>query len=303
MILYLYGENSFAINRQVGLIKQKYQQSTGQEGDLQNIDVSEKGIGELLSSLAVMPMFVSSRLIIARNLAAAKPAAEQIDEIINNTAESTNLVIIDPKPDKRTIMYKSLSKQKGAKEFKALRGHELVKWVISEVQKLDAKISNQDATYLVNLVGEDQWTLSNEIEKLANYNPEITKATIDELATPSLENNTFILTEALAKRDLKRVINLYNQLKLQGHADQMILGAIIYQYRSLLLANLNDPELISAYKMSPYSISKAKALASKMTLNDIKNAYKAIADVDLSIKTGDLPSSEAMNKLFYALCK
>lgn len=303
MILYLYGDNSFSISRQVNAIKQKYQQSTGQEGDLQNIDVSEKGIGELLSSLAVMPMFVSSRLIIARNLATAKPAAEQIDEIINNTAESTNLVIIDTMPDKRTIMYKNLSKQKGAKEFKALRGLELVKWVVIEVQKLHAKISNQDATYLVNLVGEDQWTLINEIEKLTSYNPEITKATIDELATPSLENNTFILTEALAKKDLEKVINLYNQLKLQGHADQMILGAIIYQYRSLLLANLNDPELISAYKMSPYSISKAKALATKIALKDIKKAYRIIADVDLSIKTGDLPSGEAMNKLFYALCK
>jgi DNA polymerase III delta subunit len=303
MILYLHGDNSYGINRQVGLIKQKYQEATGSDGDMQNIDVAESGMGELLAGLAVVPMFVSSRLVVARNLAKAKPTPEQLDEIIDTTADSTNLVIIDPNPDKRTVLFKKLSKLKGAKEFKRPSRPELNKWIVSEAKKLEANISSVDANYLADLVGEDQWALSNELDKLANFNSDINKKTIDELATPSLENNTFVLTDALVRKDLPRVINLYNQLKLQGHADQMILGAIIYQYRSLMLAVLNDSELNSAYKMSPYSLSKARALAKDMDISDIKKAYKIIVDVDISIKTGDLPSGEAMKKLFYGLCK
>ena len=302
MIIYLYGDNSFGISRQARLLKQKYLDSTGPEGDLESIDVAEKGINTLLGGLSVMPMFVSSRLILASNLAKAKPTSEQIDEIISNTAESTNLVIIDPKPDKRTVMYKKLSKLKGAKEFKNLMGGELIRWVTSEAKGRGAEITTADAKYLADKVGEDQWTLNNEIDKLSNYNHKITKATIDELAVPSLENNTFVLTEALANKDLSRVLKLYKDIKLQGHADQLILGAITYQYRTIMLALLRDSELNRAYKMSPYSLSKSQSLASKYDLDDIKKAYKIIADSDMATKSGELSSAEAMNRLFYRLC-
>jgi DNA polymerase-3 subunit delta len=247
-------------------------------------------------------MFVTSRLIIASNLAKAKPTAEQIDEIINNTAESTNLIITDPNPDKRTSMYKKLSKLKGAKEFKNLMGGELSKWVSSEAKNNQAEISPADIKYLIDKVGEDQWTLANEIQKLASYNQKITKTTIDELAVPSLENNTFVLTEALASKDLARVLNLYKDIKLQGHADQMILGAITYQYRTILLVLLNNSELNRAYKMSPYALGKARSVAKNYTLEDIKKAYKIISEADINTKTGELSSGEAMNKLFYSLC-
>jgi DNA polymerase III delta subunit len=155
MIIYLYGDNSFGISRQARLLKQKYLDSTDPEGDLESIDVAEKGISTLLGGLSVMPMFVSSRLILASNLAKAKPTSEQIDEIISSTAESTNLVIIDPKPDKRTVMYKKLSKLKGAKEFKNLTGGELIRWVTSEAKRRGAEITTADAKYLADMVGED----------------------------------------------------------------------------------------------------------------------------------------------------
>ena len=302
MILYLYGENSFAISQQARIIRQKYIDTTGPEGDMENIDVAEKGIGTLLGGLSVVPMFVSSRLIIASNLAKSKPSSEQLDEIIANTADTTNLIIIDPNPDKRTVLYKKLSKLKGAKEFKNLASYELAKWVVLEAKKNEAEISSEDAKYLIDTVGENQWTLSNEIEKLANYNSKITKQTIDELAVPSLENNTFVLTEALANKDLPRVLNLYKDIKLQGHADQLILGAITFQYRTILLSLLKNNELNRAYKMSPYALGKAQSIASKYTLDNVKNAYAIISEADMNIKTGELTSAEAMNKLFYALC-
>ena len=199
-------------------------------------------------------------------------------------------------------MYKKLSKLKGAKEFKNLMGGELIRWVTSEAKGRGAEITTADAKYLADKVGEDQWTLNNEIDKLSNYNHKITKATIDELAVPSLENNTFVLTEALANKDLSRVLKLYKDIKLQGHADQLILGAITYQYRTIMLALLRDSELNRAYKMSPYSLSKSQSLASKYDLDDIKKAYKIIADSDMATKSGELSSAEAMNRLFYRLC-
>ncbi len=302
MILYLYGENSYAISRQLSLIKSQYIKKTGSEGDMQSIDALEQGIDGLIANLSAMPMFVSSRLIILTNLPKSKPSPAQIDAILQNTSESTNLVIIDPNPDKRTTLYKSLSKLKGATEFRRPSRVELIKWALVEAHRAGATLDSQLAGYLIDLVGESQWSLHNEIAKLASYKSDISRASVDELATPSLENNAFILAEALVRKDLSRVIKLYKSLKLQGYADQMILGAIIYQFRVLMLVIINNPQLNQAYKISPYSTQKALPLVKGLDIDDISRAYQLIAEADIATKTGALPSEEAMNGLFYSLC-
>ncbi|MEI6742035.1 MAG: DNA polymerase III subunit delta [bacterium] len=302
MILYLYGENSYAISRQLSLIKSQYIKKTGSEGDMQSIDALEQGNDSLLANLSAMPMFVSSRLIILTNLPKSKPSQAQIDAILQNATDSTNLVIIDPNPDKRTTLYKSLSKVKGATEFRRLSRVELTKWALVEAHRAGAKLDSQLAGYLIDLVGENQWSLHNEISKLASYDSDISRDSIDELATPSLENNAFILAEALVRKDLPRVIKLYKNLKLQGYADQMILGAIIYQFRVLMLVIINNPQLNQAYKVSPYSTQKALPLVKALDIEDISRAYQLIAEADIATKTGELSSEEAMNGLFYKLC-
>jgi len=104
------------------------------------------------------------------------------------------------------------------------------------------------------------------------------------------------------RKDLPRVIKLYKNLKLQGYADQMILGAIIYQFRVLMLVIINNPQLNQAYKVSPYSTQKALPLVKALDIEDISRAYQDIAEADIATKTGELSSEEAMNGLFYKLC-
>ncbi len=303
MVFYLYGKNSFAINHQAGLIKSKYIEKTKADVDLANINVDEQGIGNLLGNLLTMPMFVSSRLVVVSNLAHAKPTQQQIDAIINTTSATTNLVVLDPNPDKRTLLYKAMRGLKGAKEFNILNPQQLLKWLLAESHKLGSTLSSQTASYLIDLVGIDQWSLYNELAKLASYNSTITKSSIDELATQTLENSAFVLAEALVRKDLVRVIKLYKQLHLQGYADQMILGAIIYQFRVLMVIIINDSKLTSAYKLSPYATQKARSLVGGLDLDDIARAYREIAKSDIATKTGELSSKEAMHSLFYSLCK
>ena len=109
-------------------------------------------------------------------------------------------------------------------------------------------------------------------------------------------------SEALIKKDLKKSLEIYDGLKLQGSADQMIQGAIIYQYRTILLATLDDSELLAAYKLGSYPIQKARALSRGVGLDQIKSAYHKIAQADLAVKTGELPATEAMQGLIYGLC-
>lgn len=302
MVFYFYGNNSYAINRQVDSIKQKYLQTTGDSADLLHLDLAEKGLDSLLENIGALPMFVSSRLIIATNISLAKPTEQQLSKLIEATPESTNLVLIDPNADKRTVVFKRLSKIKQAKEFKQLARPQLIKWVLKEANTTGLAMGDNEAQYLVDRGGEDQWKLHNDIQKLAGYGGKITKTTIDNLVSPSLDNTAFDLADALVTKDLGRVLNLYEQLLLGGQADPAILGAIIYQYRMILLNKLDSSELVNAYGASAYSLQKARQISSNIDLEDIRYIYQQIREADMATKTGVLSSNEAMKQMFYRLC-
>lgn len=302
MVFYFYGPNSYAIKHQVDTILKKYLDKTGDDVDLLQVDLAEVGFDDLLSNLAAVPMFVSSRLIVANNVSLAKPTEQQLDKIIEYTPDSTNLVLTDTKADKRTLVFKLLSKLKHAKEFKQLEYSQLVNWVIKESKLAGATMDTKVAQYLLERAGEDQWKLHSEISKLTSSGDKITTDLISELISPSLDNNAFDLAEALVAKDLRRVLNLYEQLLLDGQADPAILGAIIYQYRMILLVKLNSSELNKAYSVSSYSTQKARQISQKINMTDIKVIYNQLREADIATKTGRLSSHEAMKQMFYLLC-
>lgn len=302
MILYLYGDNSFAIAQQLRAIGDKYRQKVGSEGDFDSFDLAAEPLEAFLMNLASVPMFASSRLIFAHNISKSKIDAEQLGQIVDSTPDSTNLVLIDTAPDKRTSVFKKLSKLGGAKQFASLPPYDLPKWVVAEAKKLGSSIDAATARYLIDYVGKDQWLLHSELQKLSAAGKQITKQRIGELSPQSIESSAFVLAEALVKKDLRTALESYELLRLQGHADQMIQGAIIYQYRMILLALLNDSELNKQYGAYGYPLQKASQLARGLSLEDVRNAYSLIAEADIATKSGELASSEAMRDLMYKLC-
>jgi DNA polymerase III delta subunit len=143
--------------------------------------------------------------------------------------------------------------------------------------------------------------LQNELQKLAANNPKIVRETIDTLVVPSTEYSSFTLVDALVKKDLSRTLKLYDQLTTQGEADQMILGAIMYQYR-VFLAIIAGGDATKTMGIAPYALQKSHRVMRNMDLADLKTAYNCLAEADLAIKSGRLSSQEALKRLFRKLC-
>ena len=304
MIFYFYGTNDYAIKNQVDAIKAQYTKKTGGDLEMERLDMSERQIGDLLDALSVVPMFVSSRLLIVQNLSANKLAGEKIDEIVGGVPESTVLAIIDPKADKRSKAFKALSKLPKAKEFKSLSDGELLRWVRQQVAKLGGQIDARTASMLIARVGNDQWQLSQEIQKLALYNPEITPESIEQLVTPNFEQTIFELIDAVARRQTGRVLELYKRLSLDGVADQQILAMLNWQYRNLVLAKDNegaDRAWAREFGIAPFAASKATGLVRNLEMDDLKRAYHQIVQTDLAIKSGEVPSAVALEQLLVSL--
>lgn len=303
MIFYFYGDNSYAKAQQITKIKSTYISKTGGSADMEVFDMSERTMSDLLNSLAVVPMFVSSRLIVVKNLSTLKLEKEKIEKFIASVPDSTNIIIDDRSVDKRSVYFKTLSKLSGAKEFSPLSPHQLVAWIKKIATDSAAQIENNVINVLIDRVGSDQWQLEQEILKLSSYSKTITISSIDEMVVPRLSQTAFMMIDCIGRGDPRRATELYNNLSLAGEADQKILGAIIYQYRVMALVKQGGDvsDWQKELSISPYAITKSRNLVRNMDLAKIKKAYGLILSSDLSVKTGIQDSNSAMLDLIYNL--
>lgn len=306
MILFFYGENSYAMRQEVERLKQHYTKKSDGDLNLELIDMADHSMAELLDSLAVMPLLATSRFIIVRGLGENKQASERIDEIIAAVPESTILLIEEPKVDRRSSYFRKLSVLKQAKEFKALNDPGLRDWIIREVKALGGSMSPGLAMALLRKVGNDQWQLAGEIRKLVAYDPVVSQDAIDELVVSNVEQTIFELTDAVVAKNMQRALKTYKVLARQGVADQQIIAMLTSQYRNIVLAHDNAGQgsaWAKQFGIKPYPAEKAAQIAMRTTMDDLRRTYRLIVDTDLSIKTGIQESASATQNLIIELCR
>lgn len=304
MIFYFYGENNYELSQAMSKIKTQYINKTGSNADMDTFDMSEKNLSDLLNSLAVVPMFVSSRLIVVKDLSKHKIAPDKLQQLLDSVAESTNVVFVDQTPDKRSSYFKKMSALKNAKEFKILSRAQLVAWLKKEFSQNKATIDNKTISLLIELVGDDQWQLSSEIKKLTAGHTEITENTVKELVVPNINYSAFSMLDYILANKPKKAIEIYKQLKLSAEPDQKILGAITYQYRNLVLAKDNQDKpnnWLKKFHLSSYAASKAQQLCRNLSMEQLTRAYNLILKTDANIKQGKIDASDALENLIIKL--
>lgn len=305
MIFFFYGPNTYASRREVRKIADAYVKKTGGDLGLERVDGSETDLKALTSSLQAMPFLATSRLVIIDRLSQNKATAEAAIKLIDQIPETTVAIFYEDQPDQRTAYFKAFSKLKNAIKFELLSTHKLVQWVKTEVQNQGGEIDNQAVTLLLDLAGEDQWRLEQEITKLVNYNPEISRESVKEMVASSPTEDIFGLVEAVAVGRAGDGLKVFRDLLDQQVNEIYILSMIIWQLRNLLLAkvagNRTPAQLAKEVGMSPYVASKAMARRNQFSEAQLKAAFLEAVETDYLIKSGQGDAEQLIENLIYNL--
>lgn len=113
MITLLTGENGFEIERALKRIVTDF------EGTPEKIDGSELELRQVPDLLMGVSLFADKRLLIIKNLSENKAVWADFGDWLERVSDDIHLVLVEPKPDKRTRTYKDLQKAAEVKEFKA----------------------------------------------------------------------------------------------------------------------------------------------------------------------------------------
>jgi DNA polymerase III subunit delta len=297
MIVVLTGANTFLLNRSLGEIVSNFTENSGDS--IERFDAQELSSADVvLDAVRSISFLEPKKLVIVRDFAQNKDVVLKIEELIKNTADSTDLVLVDQKLDKRTSMYKFLKKECDVRSFDALQPHELEKWFASQASELGADISTQNIRFIIDRTGPNQQLLYSELEKLTLHTSSITKEVIEMLLEPTPQSVVFEMLEALFSGDARKAHELYIDQRAQGEEPQKLLAMITWQLQQLTLAVFSPNKTIAsltALGMSPYSAQKTLKLATNISKSDLKFFITELADIDMQSKTSaDVESALAV---------
>ena len=267
---------------------------------LERIDGEEVEYDRIRESLESLPFLASKKLVVLRAPSANKEFVEKAEKLFKDLPETTDLIIHEPKLDKRSAYYKQLKKLTEYKELNELDEQELVKWITEQ-----AGISRQDAKYLVERMGNNQQLLSNELAKLITYNPKVTRETIDLLTEPTPQSTIFQLLDTAFAGNKKQMIKLYGEQRANKVEPQQILAMLAWQLHVLAVVTAAgdrpDATIAADAGMSPFVVSKSRRIASSLTFQKLKVLVHNLTELDRKLKTTAIDADDGVQAFLFSL--
>lgn len=304
MISVLSGENSFALQHDLRQIVREF---VAEHTDiaLEQFDGEEAEFDRMRESLQSLPFLASKKLVVLRSPSGNKQFAEAAEGLFEGLPDSTDLVIVETKLDKRTAYYKLLKKQKNFQQYDELDAHGLARWLVTFAKEQGATLSQSDATYLVNRISINQQLLSNEVVKLAQYEPAITRQTIDLLTEKTPQSTIFELLDAALSGNAKKALELYQEQRAMKVEPQQILALLGWQLHILAVvkaAGDRDPNQIAKdAKINPYVVRKSQGIARRMSLSELKQLVHDTYVLDVRLKSEGIDADDAIQNLLITI--
>lgn len=281
MITLLMGENSFEIERAIAKISSDF------DGVVEKFDGEVLSLTQLPDILMGISLFATARTVVIRNLSQNKTIWPVFGDWIDRISDDIHLVLIESKPDRRTVTFKALKEKAVVKEFELWSERDeqkAEKWVSDEAKKLDLSMDKKSIQTLVDRVGVDQWGLSNALEKLSLAG-DASVETINDIIDANPNENVFNLFETAVRGDAKEVEKMLRTLELTE--DPYRLSALLFsqgfQLAAVASASKTD-NVAKDFAIHPYVVGKLTPLARKLGSRGAAKVINIFAEADDDMK-------------------
>ncbi|MFH5778314.1 DNA polymerase III subunit delta [Heyndrickxia oleronia] len=304
----LYGIESYLINETKQKLVNNMLTEEEMDFNLSTYDLEEVPIEVALEDAETFPFMGEKRLVILQNaifLTSEKGKQKvehnllKLEEYIQNPPDYTILVFIAPyeKLDERKKITKLIKKYASVFEAKKLKDAELKSWVIGKVKLNGVTIDEDAAELLITLSGTNLMMLSSEIDKLSLFigeNNKIDKATVERLASRTLEQNIFSLVDKVVHRNISDALRIYYDLLKQNEEPIKILSILanqfrlVYQTKELSRRGYGQQQIASHLNVHPFRIKLAAGQAQLFSEEELKRIMHLLAKCDYQMKTSSL---------------
>lgn len=261
----------------------------------------------LREALQSLPFLTPRKLVVLREPAQQKDFAEHIADIIQQVPETTDVIIVEPKLDKRLAYYKTLKKLTDFQDHAELDANGLARWAVAYVQERGGSLSAPDARQLVERVGAQQQAIHLELTKLLAYDPAISAQSIEALTTRLPHSTVFALLDAAFHGQPAKTMALYQEQRDLKVEPQAILALLVWQLHTLALvkaaAGKSTDEIAKLARLNPFVVRKSQALARTISLSTLRRYIADLASLDYQLKRTAVDPGEALQNYLLAIAQ
>lgn len=335
MLYILVGEDDFSLHESFEAIKKGLGDPSMLTTNTTVLEGPQMSPEQLKVVTETVPFLADKRFVIVNGLlerfapgARAKGKGKADDykafsTALSNVPPSTVVVMVDhlevkfkrdkPEPDIDGIanpLLKELVKVGEVRPFPMRRKPELNRWIQERIIKAGGTFSPTAISLLSELVGNDLWTMSNEVDKLVSFTAgrRIEEADVRALVSSAQETSVFALVDAVmaARGDVAQ--QLLRQQLMDGAAPAQLMVMLARQLqltvrvKDLRNQGKTESEMQVLMKVHPYVITKTMQLVNRYSMARLKDIYEKLLETDLAIKTGKLEPELALNVVVAELC-
>ncbi len=308
-LYFIYGSEGYLKQHYSNLICSKAVPKDFEDFNLKKLEGKDTSLNEIYDCISSFPMMSEYSCTLVKDfplntyIGERSKVDEEFNSVISDIPETSILIFwmdtieVDEKNSKWAKIIK-LADQYGvsAKIDKRSRS-DLQKLLISSASKRDCTLSKENATYIINLVGEDMSTLQNELNKVCAYTKsgEITKKAIDKTIIVSVEAKIFNLSRMIAKGEADTAFEtLGNLFKLRE--EPIVISAILskafvdmYRVKAIKETGQSYIKLAddfpSSYKNKTFVLDNASTDGRNYTVTQLKQAMDLLSDADRRLKS------------------
>ncbi|MCH8800540.1 MAG: DNA polymerase III subunit delta [Chloroflexi bacterium] len=328
MPVYLLHGDSFLVPKRLDELIAEVGASDVLEANRHRLIGSQTKPGELLSMCNALPFMDDYRLVIVEGLLGTAESQgrgrgrgrgrgssensgvasqwQVLGDAIPQMPDTTVLVFTDGSLGANNPLLHMLRPVAQVEELSAPSGEALARWVKSKVEAKGSSMSPSANRSITDLVGNDLWTLDQELEKLALYcsGREIQDKDVGAMVSQVREANIFAAVDAMIDGRPGVALRLLHRLKEDGREALYVISMVERQLRLLALARdaidrgMPQNELKGRLgTSSDFVVRKTAEQARRHPMPEIIWRYDRLLETDLAIKRGRLEPDLALELL------
>jgi len=255
-------------------------------------EFDEIPFSQLMDDALTPSLFSQSRIILVANAEKLRKARVQELESLQTVERSSLKIVLILTGIKAA---EGLSRSFPLIAVDPLKPPDCAKWIMDR-----HGLSPDVARYLVENVGSDLYTLTNEIEKLQIFvgpGKPITPRAVDELILRSEQYGPFDLDDAIIARDYRRAVTVVGAMLSDGADPLIVLSRIVRVWRLLFIgkgvAARQGPREVAAIAGIPsFKAGDFAAGCKKYEWKQIAAGFHQLLNLDRALKSSN-PDIEA----------
>lgn len=289
-IVVYYGENDYELNKSIINLSKETGYSLKEVND--GIDFLD-----LINILNTPALFEGNLIYKITNEAILNDDTnlDAIKDYIKNPSPFSKGLIIAKKIDFRKKTSKFFKENNLLVEFPLRKGVSLRKWIKEHFWNHGYNISDEGVAYLLEVVGENQNMLENELSKFFIYEPDhknISIKDLDILITNNVQSNIFNLLDNMFIDHGKMLKALENLFKLKEPEIKIVFMIIrelriILRTKWFLKEKYSEEKIASILAIPFFSVDKKVKISKKMSFEEIFKYLKLFYEVEEKIKSGN----------------